>query len=115
MREIEFYETSTGHCPVKDFLLDLPFATRKKVLVELDALAKAHRPDDRVFKKLSGGKGLWELRVRHKGLAIRILGFQAAQGRLVFCHGFFKKDQQIPLEEISVAEKRRVDYAGRNP
>jgi phage-related protein len=34
---------------------------------------------------------------------------------IVFTHGFLKKDQKIPLEEIRVAQRRVEEYRRRHP
>jgi phage-related protein len=57
-------------------------------------------------RSLSGHKGLWEIRTNlGEGRVARVF-FCAHRGAMVLLHGFIKKSQNTPLQEIETAVKR---------
>ncbi len=52
------------------------------------------------------GQGLWEVRSTLAGHRIARVIFCIAQGQLVLLHGFIKKTQKIPDEDLTLARKR---------
>ena len=111
---IKFYETSSGRCPVRDFLDDLKESDPEDFASVLAGLAKLrnreyHRPP--LSKSL--GDDLFEL--RHVGkLNTRLLYFFTKGRRIILLHGFRKKTRALPLHERQVALKRKRDWLKRN-
>ncbi len=68
--------------------------------------------DPKLFKKLK--KDIWEFRTQYLGLQIRLLAFWDKTGdkeTLVFAtHGFIKKVDKVPANEIDRAVKIRERY-----
>ncbi|MGA7822904.1 MAG: type II toxin-antitoxin system RelE/ParE family toxin [Steroidobacteraceae bacterium] len=60
-------------------------------------------------RPLASRRGLWEVRssLTHNRIA-RIL-FVMYQGQMVLLHGFIKKTQQTPEEELDLAVKRQKE------
>lgn len=56
--------------------------------------------------------GLWEVRssLPSSRIARLILGFH--DGTLVVCHGFIKKTQKTPAEDLALARKRMKEVTG---
>ncbi len=52
------------------------------------------------------GQGLWEVRSNLAGNRIARVIFCIAQGHMVILHGFIKKTQKIPDEDLALARKR---------
>jgi phage-related protein len=52
------------------------------------------------------GQGLWEVRSTLTGNRIARVIFCIAQGRMVLLHGFMKKTQRIPNEDLVRARRR---------
>jgi len=52
------------------------------------------------------GQGLWEVRSTLPGNRIARVIFCIAQGRMVLLHGFLKKTQRIPNEDLALARRR---------
>ena len=52
------------------------------------------------------GQGLWEVRSNLPGNRIGRVIFCIAQRRMVLLHGFIKKWQKIPDDELSLVRKR---------
>jgi len=63
----------------------------------------------RYFKHLSGTDGLYEIRVQTGGNIFRIFSF-FDENRVVICHGFQKKTDKTPQNEIARAIKIKRDY-----
>jgi phage-related protein len=49
--------------------------------------------------------GLWEVRSRLAGGIARVL-FTERQGRMVLIHGFIKKSQKTPADDLELAKRR---------
>ncbi|MDE5586103.1 MAG: type II toxin-antitoxin system RelE/ParE family toxin [Muribaculaceae bacterium] len=62
------------------------------------------------MKKLTSD--IWEFRTRHQGMTYRLLAFwDNEEGRLIVAtHGFIKKTQRTPENEIDRAEALRREY-----
>jgi phage-related protein len=114
MCEIELYQTQTGRCPVMEFLEQAPKAAADKVAKVLDAVRQMERVPEQYLKKLSGTRGLWEVRAQHGGNAYRLLGFWSGRRLVVLLSGFVKKTEEVPAREIALAQQRRRDYLERN-
>ena len=114
MRQVVFYQTQAGHCPIEDFLDSLSAQEARRVTWVLRLLKELERVPTQYFKKLPGTEELWEIRVRAGGNSIRLLGFFRGATRLVLCHGFLKKRQKISRNDIVLAEQRKQDYIKRS-
>jgi len=56
-----------------------------------------------LVRKLAAG--LWEVRSRLPGRIARVL-FTAGEGRMILLHGFIKKSQKTPAEDLELAKNR---------
>ena len=52
------------------------------------------------------GQGLWEVRSTLPGSRSALVIFCIGQGRMVLLHGFVKKTQKIPNEDLALARRR---------
>lgn len=111
--EVEFYETAVGTSPVCEFLDSLPPKAYRKAFWTLEVVQAYGRVSSQYFKALSGTDGLYEVRVTFSRNDLRLIGFFEHGNLLVLAHGFFKKSQQTPVHEITVAQDRRRDYLSR--
>lgn len=101
---VEFYETVSGACPVRDFLDELKFSDPDDFAAVIAGMVKLRsRQYHRKPLAKALGDGLFEL--RHVGkLNTRVLWF------------FMKdrhKGQAIPARDIAVARKRMSDWKKR--
>jgi phage-related protein len=53
---------------------------------------------------------VWELRVRTRGEAYRLLYFFHTEQQIVFVHAFVKKSQKTPSKEMNLAMRRWNDF-----
>jgi len=113
MREIIFYITESGSCPVKEFLDSLTGKQAQKVAWVLKVVEELEMIPKQYMKKLVGTDDIWEIRVQYANDIIRILGFFDGGDLVVLNHGFFKKTQKTPKQDIAISEKRKKDYLRR--
>ena len=112
--DIEFYETSSGRCPVRDFLNDLKESDPDDFASVVAGLAKLrnreyHRPP--LSKPI--GDELFEL--RHVGkLNTRVLYFFMKGRRIIAVHGIRHKGGEIPSKDRKTALERKNDWLARH-
>lgn len=110
---VEFYETATGCCPVREFLDELKASDPGDFAAVLAGLAKLrNRLYHREPLSKSLGGGLFEL--RHVGkLNTRVLWFFVKHRRIVAVHGIRNKGQAIPSRDMETARERMLDWQQR--
>ena len=113
MKEIRFYRTESGKCPVEEFLDGLSGKQAQKVTWVLQLIEDLERVPSQYFKKLVNTDDIWEVRVQVGGNIFRLLGFIDGGYLVVLTQGFQKKSQKTPSKEIDIAEKRKHDYLQR--
>ena len=113
MREIRFYRTESGACPVEEFLDSLSGKQAQKVTWVLQLIEDMEVIPVQYFKKLVNTDDLWEVRVQAGNNIFRLLGFLDGKQLVVLNHGFQKKTQKTPKKEIQLAEARKKDYLKR--
>lgn len=110
---IEFYETSSGRCPVRKFLDDLKESDPDDFAVVMAGLAKLrsrHYHKQPLSKPI--GDGLFEL--RHMGkLNTRILYFFVKGRKIIIVHGIRSKATKIATRDRKVALDRKRDWLER--
>lgn len=98
-----------------EFISTLSPKTVDKILYNID-LAE-HTNDPKLFKKLT--KDIWEFRTLFEGIQIRLLAFWDKTDKthtlVIATHGFVKKVDKIPLNEINRARKLREFYFKNKP
>jgi phage-related protein len=113
VREIRFYRTAEGRCPVEEFLDSLGPKQAQKVLWVLRAVDELPRVPEQYFKKLVGTDGLWEIRADLGGDAFRLLGFFDDGRLIILTNGFAKKTRKTPPRELELAAARRAEHLKR--
>lgn len=94
----------------KDFLQSLPEQAYKKILYNVDRVARGEKNRE-LFKKLENSE-IWEFRTLYKGVAYRLFAFwdTDTQTLVIATHGIIKKTQKTPKKEIARAEAIRKQY-----
>jgi phage-related protein len=113
MREIIFYDTDFGDKPVEEFLAKLEPDARAKVVRTLELLRAQQIVPAKFWKKLTGST-LWEVRVEYAGNIYRILATTAKGNRVILLHGFQKKSQKTPGQDMEIAQQRQKRYFQRH-
>ena len=110
--EVIFYSDERGHFPVRELIRSLPEKMRRKIgkwikLLEQQGAALTRPHADKVQDKL------YELRIRLGPDNIRILYFFFLNNKIILLHGFRKKNWEIKIHDLNLAEKRMLDFIGR--
>jgi len=105
--KVVFFATGAGSEPVREWLQALPREDRKTVGVDILKVQYAWP----LGKPLVGnlGEGLWEIRSRLGNRIARTL-FIVVNQEIVLLHGFVKKTQKTPADELNLAKQRRNQY-----
>ena len=113
MREVVFYRTVSGHCPVEQFLDSLTARQSTKVTWTLGLIEELEFIPQQYFKKLTGTDDIWEVRVNVGRDTFRLLSFFHGPRLVVLSHAFAKQTRRIPRSDIRLAEQRKRDYFRR--
>jgi phage-related protein len=110
---VEFYETTAGKCPVREFLDELKASDPDDFAAVVAGLAKLRNSQyhrEPLSKAL--GEGLFAL--RHVGkLNTRVLWFFMKGRRIILVHGVRNKGQATPTRDLSTARERMRDWRSR--
>ncbi|MEW5814099.1 MAG: type II toxin-antitoxin system RelE/ParE family toxin [Spirochaetota bacterium] len=98
-----FFKSESGSMPVRDWLYELSQEERKRIGEEIKTVEFGWPLGMPVVKKLA--PNLWEVRIRLKDKIARVI-FTIVEDYMVLLHGFIKKSQKIPQEDIELALKR---------
>lgn len=92
------------------FISKLDSKTIKKVFYNIDLAEQTNDP--KLFKKLQND--IWEFRTKYAGLQIRLLAFwdksDNKQTLVIATHGFVKKVDKVPSNEIDRAVRIKDKY-----
>lgn len=113
MREILFYRTENGRCPVEEYLDTLSNKQVEKVFFVLQLVESLDIVSRKFFKKLDAADEIWEVRVQLGNNIFRFLGFLDGAELVILNHAFTKKTQKTPQNEIKIAAQRKKDYFSR--
>lgn len=105
---VVFYRTCGGAEFVRDWLRSLD--ERDRNAIGLDLMRVQFRwPVGMPLCRAMGG-GLWEVRTGLPSNRIARVLFCVARDRIVVLHGFIKKTQKTPDEELSLARRRKREF-----
>ena len=108
---VAFYETKMKNQPCRDFLLKLDKEDRRVVGVDIFSVQKGFPLGLPLCRKIS--KELWERRSDLSDGICRVF-FTVFNNTIVLLHGFKKKSQKTPLEELEIAKNRLNDLKEQN-
>ena len=100
---VHFYQELSGNEPVREWLRKLSIKDRKIIGRDI-RIIQIDWPIEGTLVKSLGNK-LWEIRSRLDNRIARIL-FVFFDSTIVLLHGFIKKTQKTPKQEIEIARKR---------
>lgn len=93
-----------------EFISRLDPKTIRKIFYNIDLAEQTNDP--KLFKKLQ--LDIWEFRTKYRGLQIRLLAFwdksDSKQTLVIATHGFIKKVDKVPGNEIDRATRLRDKY-----
>ena len=100
-----FYATAAGQAPVRMWLLELSKANRRVIGKDIQKVEFGWPIGMPYCRAL--GRGLWEVRSDLPGNRIARVIFSIVGGEMVLLHGFEKKTQKTPRQDIELAFKRK--------
>ena len=104
---VVFYKTDTGNEPVREWLKELPKEECKVIGTDILTVQYAWPVGKPLVDNL--GDGIWEVRSRLDNRIARTL-FAVVDEEIVLLHGFIKKQQRTPQDELVLARKRKKQY-----
>jgi phage-related protein len=107
MLSVTFYKSAVGNDPVVEWFRDLSKADRKRVGLDLLRVQENWPIGMPVCK--SFGKGLWEVRSTLPINRISRVIFFLQGSEICVVHGFIKKTQTTPKQDLELAFKRTKD------
>ena len=113
MRTVNFYRLPNGSSPIEEFLDSLTGKQAQKVLWVLQLIEELDVVPHQYFKKLVDRHDIWEVRIQFGNDIFRLLGFFDGGALLILTHGFAKKTQKTPAQEIALAVRRKEEYLAR--
>ncbi|MEK7307882.1 MAG: type II toxin-antitoxin system RelE/ParE family toxin [Nitrospirota bacterium] len=103
-----------GKVPMIEFLESLSVKERAKIYAYVDKLIEIKnigvQPKENLSKHLEDG--IFELRVSFENRISRSFYFYESGRRIIFTHGFVKKEQKTPKSEIERAKSIRKILRG---
>ena len=105
--KVVFFRTEAGNEPVREWLRSLPREECKTVGVDILKVQFAWPLGKPLVDNLGGG--LWEVRSRLGNRISRTL-FVVVDEEIVLLHGFIKKTEKTPSDELNLAKKRKNQY-----
>ena len=104
---VVFFKTDTGNEPVREWLKGLSKEDCKVIGADILTVQYAWPVGKPLVDNL--GDGVWEVRSRLNNRIARTL-FAVVDGEIVLLHGFIKKQQRTPQDELDLAKKRKKQY-----
>ncbi|MFH0922339.1 MAG: type II toxin-antitoxin system RelE/ParE family toxin [Fibrobacterota bacterium] len=102
-----FYKTANGREPVREWLRAMPMEQKKTIGEEIKTVQFGWPIGMPIVRKI--GTGLWEIRSHFKNGIARVF-FTVYGDKMILLHGFVKKAQKTPLEELAVTPQRKKDF-----
>lgn len=110
---MRFFETRFLE-EANEFIAQLDAKTIKKIIYNIDLAEQTNDP--KLFKKLQSD--IWEFRTKFGGIQIRLLAFwdktDNKETLVIATHGFIKKVDKVPTNEIDRAVRLRDKYFNSN-
>ena len=105
--KVVFFKTETGNEPVREWLRELSKEDSKGIGADILTVQYAWPVGKPLVDSL--GDGIWEVRSRLDNRIARTL-FAMVDQEIVLLHGFIKKQQKTPQDELELAKKRKKQY-----
>lgn len=100
---VSFFRLDSGREPVRDWLRGMDAASRRTIGEDIKTLQFGWPVGMPLARKMD--TDLWELRSKLAG-GIAGTFFTIHQGSIILLHGFVKKSQKTPANELATAKRR---------
>jgi len=104
-----FYRTEAGGEPVREWLKALPAEDRKRIGEDIKTAEFGWPVGMPVCRPMGGG--IYEVRTNlAQNRIARVLFYIDKKGRMVLLHGFIKKTQKTPDEDLDLAKSNKTRH-----
>ena len=100
---VNFYKTESGNEPVREWLSSLRKEHKKAIGEDVKTVQFGWPLGMPLVEKIESN--LWEIRTKLKDGIARIM-FTMVDQEIVIVHGFIKKSNKIPEDDLELARKR---------
>lgn len=100
-----FYQTETGNEPVREWLKSLPIHERKAIGLDICTVQIGYPVGMPLVRKMKSKYNIREVRTDLTDRIARVF-FIVDGESMVLLHGFIKKSQATPQQDIELAENR---------
>ena len=107
--QVLFFRTEGGSEPVREWLKSLPLDEKRIVGEDIKTVQFGWPLGMPIVRKME--PGLWEVRSRLVDRIARVL-FTVMDNKMVLLHGFTKKSDKTPQDDLSVAHQRMAQLRG---
>lgn len=101
--EVRFFRSTAGNEPVREWLKSLTREDRRRIGEDIKTAQFGWLIGMPLIRKLE--KGLWEVRTTLANGIARVI-FTVVGNRMILLHGFVKKSQKTPKNDLETARKR---------
>uniref|UniRef100_C6DYA3 Type II toxin-antitoxin system RelE/ParE family toxin n=1 Tax=Geobacter sp. (strain M21) TaxID=443144 RepID=C6DYA3_GEOSM len=105
--KVVFYRSEAGNEPVRDWLKDLARDDKREIGEDIKTAQLGWPLGMPLIKKID--KGLWEVRTNLADGIARVF-FTVDDEHMVLLHGFIKKSQKTPQNELKTALSRLGNF-----
>jgi phage-related protein len=105
-----FFRTAAGEEPVRTWLKELKKEDRLIIGGDIRDVELSWPIGMPLCRALQGYKDLWEVRSRITHARIARVMFYIKDGEMILLHGFVKKAQKTPQQELELAVKRQKEH-----
>jgi len=107
--QVVFFRAQSGKEPVREWLKSLSRDDKKTIGEDIKTVQFGWPIGMPVVRKIE--PGLWEVRSSLRNRIARVL-FIVEDGYMVLLHGFIKKSQKTPLEDLKLAKEQLARLRG---
>ena len=107
---LAFYKTATGKEPVREWLITLRRNDRKIIGEDIKTIQFGWPIGMPLAKKID--TNLWEVRSNLDNRIARVI-FTLHEEFIVLLHGFIKKTQKTPVNDLRLAKQRMLSLRGK--
>lgn len=100
---VVFYKTKSGNEPVREWLKDMPKTDRQVIGEDIKTTQYGWPLGMPLIRKIE--RGLWEVRSNINAGIARVF-FTVIDKTMILLHGFVKKSQKTPQNELDTARRR---------
>ena len=105
-----FYRSAAGSEPVRNWLRALSKDDKCIVGRDIATVEFGWPVGMPTCRSLTSRRGLWEVRSSLRGNRISRVLFFISAGQMILLHGFIKKSQQTPDDDLDLAVKRKKEF-----